>query len=558
MHRCLRRLAPLPAALFCTLVHAVPEGPDYPSPEWGQRELANYAKVGEAPLEQAGNPVFLQRQVEQGLTNQQSWLARIAADPSWFGPPSGNTLVTPLCSTWTFQCTGDPFRYPEAAGADGAPFYTDEAEVIPVVFYDRGCARISGRVWAPRNGRNGLPAVVIENGSVQAPEPLYWWAAQALVRAGYGVMTFDPRGQGRSDQQTPDGEQGSNANPVVFWEGLVDAIDFFRSSSVQPYPHNESCAGSYPTEVTAFNPHIARIDPTRLGIVGHSLGATGVSVVQGYGAPGAEPWPGLMDTTNPVDVAVGWDSLRAGASMNSPPAVPRVPAMGHSSEYGLVPVPFQQPPDPESHKGAFVAWRDADLPVFQLSIQGSSHYEWSLIPTFPTSSWCKTIEDGRCKPGKDGGWGRPLAEHYTVAWLDRWLKQPGETGYCDADARLLADADWVERYSFYFRSARRFPDRGGTLHHCEDIRAGVQAVPEGLSCSTPAITPGVACSTGGGGGGGNSGTRRSGGGGSLGPLELGLMAALALLTMAARRSSQRAAARAGSKLSARAIGQKYL
>ena len=79
-----------------------------------------------------------------------------------------------------------------------------------------------------------LPAVVIENGSIQAPEPLYWWMAQALVRAGYVVLTFDPRGQGRSDLMTPSGEQGSNFNSAVFWTGLVNVIDFFRSTPVMP------------------------------------------------------------------------------------------------------------------------------------------------------------------------------------------------------------------------------------------------------------------------------------------------------------------------------------
>jgi hypothetical protein len=55
--------------------------------------------------------------------------------------------------------------------------------------------------------------------------------------------------------------------------------------------------------------------------------------------------------------------------------------------------------------------------------------------------------------------------------MDRWLKRPGEPGYADADARLLADADWCDRYSFYLRSARAFPDRAGRLHATEDVRA---------------------------------------------------------------------------------------
>jgi hypothetical protein len=304
-----RSITAAAALCWATAVWAIPEGPEYPSAEWAQRESQNYARTLEAPAEQAQPEQRIARLQLQSQANTAEWNQRAIDDPSWLLLPALDTPLTPLCATWAQQCAGDPFRYPGVDGPDGATFYDDEAEVIPVVFYDRGCARLSGRVWAPRDGRMQLPAVIIENGSIQAPEPLYWWAAQALVRAGYVVMSFDPRGQGRSDQQTPDGEQGSNANPAVFWDGLVDAIDFFRSSSVQPYPHNLACAGTYPTAVTAFNPHAGRIDAGRLGLAGHSLGATGVSVVQSYGAPGAEPWPGLLDRDNPVDVVVAWDSL---------------------------------------------------------------------------------------------------------------------------------------------------------------------------------------------------------------------------------------------------------
>lgn len=430
-------------------------------------EQKNFARVSEAPREQAANPVFLQRLQDQSLANLQAYLARMAADPSYLpaspGGVSLNTPVTPLCATWGIQCAGDPFRYP---GVD--PFYEQEAVVEPVVYYDRECARISGRVWRPKSRTGLLPTVVIENGSVQAPETLYWWMAQSLVRAGYVVMTFDPRGQGRSDQQTPAGGQGSNANSAVFWEGLVDAIDFFRSTPEKPYPHNLSCAGTYPTEVTAFNPQHALQDQTRLGIVGHSLGATGVSVVQSYGAPGAEPWPGKLDTSNPVDVAVGWDGLRASASDGMPKVVPRVPSMGQNSEYGLTPTPFRQTPAKDDQLQPFKAWQAAGVPIFEFTIRGSSHYEWSLLPTFPATSWCPEVVDGRCV----GGWGRPMAEYYTLAWLDRWLKRDGEIGFADADRRLLADQVFLPRFSFYYQSARDFPARNGSRALCSDILAG--------------------------------------------------------------------------------------
>lgn len=507
--------------VFSASVVAIPEGPEYPSAEWTLREAQNFARVGEAPIEQSTSPEFTLRWETQALTNFADWLARASADPSWLDPRSGNSPVTPLCTTWARNCAGDPFRYP---GFD--TFYENEGEVVPVIYYDAGCARISGRIWAPMGSEPGdnLPTVVVETGSVQAPEPLYWWMAQALVRAGYAVMTFDVRGQGRSDQQTPNGEQGSNANSTVFWDGLVNAIDFFRSTDINTYPHNVTCADTYPTETTPHNPFHDRMDHDRLGIVGHSLGATGISVVQSYGAEGADPWPGLIDDDNPVDVAVGWDSLRSSGGGGSPAVVPRVPAMGHSSEYGLTPTLFLQPPDPEGHKGAFSAWKEAGLPIFQLTIQGSSHYEWSLIPTFPTTSWCPDPSDGVCQDG----WGRPLAEHYSLAWLDRWLKLPGEPGFEDADDRLLADANWVDRYSFYFRSARFFETREGVLQDCEDIRAGCP----GNAVSNP---PGA-------GAGGSAGTTdddlalggSSGGGGApLAVLLLGLL-------MLARRAFNRA------------------
>ena len=462
MKTTLIRAAAVLSLLLSGPLQAIPEGPEPNTPAWFQRELLNYARTTEAPSEQL-LPAFQQRWLPQSAANSVEWNQRALNDPSWLLAPSGNTPLLPLCTTWAFQCAGDPFRYP---GVD--PFYEAEAEVIPLVIYDQGCARLSGRVWAPKGSVAGarLPAVVIENGSIQAPEPLYWWMAQALVRQGYVVMTFDPRGQGRSDQMSPNGEQGSNANSAVFWEGLVNVIDFFRATPVAPYPHNATCADSYPTPVTDFNPFFDRIDRERLGLAGHSLGGVGVSVVQSYGAEGADPWPGRLDTGNPVKVAVAWDGMGSGAG--TPAVVARVPLMSQTSEYGIGGTAFSQPPDPEQHKTAYRAWRDAGVPVYQLTIQGSTHFEWSLIPSFPATSWCPEVVDGHCV----GGWGRPLAEHYSLAWFDRWLKQPGEPGYEDADARLLADGDWVERYSFYSRSARAYPKRDGEAVLCEDIRAG--------------------------------------------------------------------------------------
>lgn len=491
----------------------------FPSALWTQCETANFARALAAPLEQTSNPAFQARLLAQDATNLAAWLARATTDPSWLVASPGaagllpalnlDTPLTPLCATYALTCAGDPFRWPEAVGSDGQAFYTSEAQVTPVVFYDSGCARITGQVWQPHgtgtSAGAALPGIVIENGSVQASQPLYWWAAQRLVRAGYVVLTFDPRGQGRSDLSTPDGLQGGNLNPSVFWTGLVDAIDFFRASPARPYPNDQTCRGRYPTATAAFNPAFQQIDPQRLGIAGHSLGAIGVSVVQGYGAPGAAPWPGKLDATNPVRVAVAWDGLLkpgggtiggaatgggatalltqfdrlglvpAGFDLLIERGLPsfgvRVPALGFSSDYGVAVTPYVVPPDAESHKAeGYRAWTAAATPAVEIGTQGSTHFDYSPGYGLPATSWCPDTRNGACQ----GGWTQPMVQHYTVAWFDRWLKQPGEPGYADADARLLDDGgpEGRAKMSFRFRSARAFPDRSGVWHRCEDIRAG--------------------------------------------------------------------------------------
>lgn len=506
----------------------LPGDPAYPSIAWEQREITNYARVLEAPTEQVTNPQFMQRLLGQSATNLTTYTQRSLADPSWLlanlsllnGLPailqsnnawltglaaqlrsdpqaalalSFNTPVTPLCAANLGPCAGDPFRYP---GSD--TFYTDEASVEPIVFYDQDCTRLSGHVWAPASATvdTKLPAVIIETGSIQAPETVHWWAAQALVWAGYVVMTFDVRGQGRSDFTGPRGELGTDADPSVFWKELVNAIDFLHSTPDVLYPHNQTCAGTYPTSVTAYNPHWRVTDPDRLGLAGHSTGGYSVAVVQAYGSEGAGPWPGLIDDENPVDAVVAWDgmvdpqgefgaygqleflqlpvyrdlfeTLSATLAGDPPPVVPRVPAMMHFSDYGAAPIPYIEPPPPEAYERGLRAWQAAGVPAFALTIRGASHYEWSLLPLFPSTSWCPRVENGHCA----GGWGLPMARYYTVAWFDRWLKEPGEAGYASADARLLDDGRFAERFSYHFKSGRAFPDREGHVQVCDSVRAG--------------------------------------------------------------------------------------
>lgn len=448
----MRRMASLVLAIVALVLVApdaavaIPEGPEYPSVEWTAREAENFLKTREESTRELTDPEFQLRLTEQSATN--------TADYAAFTLAHGILNAGNLCATWALTCAGDPFRYP---GTD--PFYDTEGDVAEVLRFDRDCARISGRVWKPKGAVAGddLPGVIITNGSIQAPETLYWWFAQALVRQGYVVMTWDPRGQGRSDTVAPDGTPGSNVEPSVFWDGTVDAIDFFHSTPGEQYPHNPSCAATVgPLQSLAaaapHNPYWDVLDPERLGLAGHSLGAGGVSIVQAM-----DPWEGSLPSAseNPVDVIVAWDSLSSDVD-------PRVPAMGQTSEYGIVNAPNTEPPAVDAHLGGFDAWTDAGVPVSQFTIRGSTHFEWALISTTPVVNFSATSWVD---------WGRPMAEHYSLAWMDRWLKVPGEVGHADADARLADDATFCPRYSFYSASSRRYPERSGVVVDDADVRA---------------------------------------------------------------------------------------
>jgi hypothetical protein len=227
--------------VFSGLARAVPEGPPYPSPEWSQREAANFDKTNEERRREEADPSFRARLDEQSAANLASYQQRIADDPTW-----AVTSTNVPCGTWAGQCAGDPFLYP---GVD--PFYDNEGEVVPVLFYDRDGAGITGRVWAPKGSGAGanLPGVVIDTGSVGASEPLYWWFAQALVRSGYVVLTYDNRGQGRSDTTGKNGEPGTNLNSAVFWEGLATP-----STSSTPLPRTPTRT-TRPSSRVATRPH---------------------------------------------------------------------------------------------------------------------------------------------------------------------------------------------------------------------------------------------------------------------------------------------------------------
>ena len=383
------------------------------------------------------------------------------------GDPERRFAGQNLCWSYGEGCAGDARLYGWEERGYG--------QVEPVLFTARNGATLSGRVWWTRAGPAKRPGVVITNGSVQAPETLYWFVAQALAKAGYVVLTFDPQNQGRSDQrgEAPDENEGypAQSDGRPFFDGAQDALDFFLSTPAAPYAPRPSCNSGtshrpkHDRRVAAglnaaFNPLWAMIDTGRIGIAGHSYGAAGVSYV------------GQRDPR--VKAVVAWDALSRPVAdrvegcvddAERAPAPITKPALNLTADYYIPPAPNTSQPDFEAKAAVSREYSAAGVDTGSIAIRGGTHYEFSWIPD-PAF--------GAALRGAD------LTTWYTTAWLDAYVKgdptafrrlrtdrwrADAPTGAVDPDR----DANIMSRY---YRSRLDIGRGRAERFVCEDLRAG--------------------------------------------------------------------------------------
>jgi hypothetical protein len=290
------------------------------------------------------------------------------------------------------------------------------ARVYPVSFTATDGAVLRGHVWMPPPGvprrTNGRYAgVVITDGSVQAYENLYFWAAEGLSQYGYEVLTYDPQGQGDSDLLPSTKRCGptqlKNGNAVCqgvpyqqnynFYQGTEDALNFFLSTPAHTYK------GS-------FNPGYLGLDRRDVGIAGHSLGASAVS------------WAGQCDRR--VKTIVAWDDLIP-VKMSQCPGnvtVPKAdqatrlhaPALAMTNDYEFNPQPQTTVPDPNGSANGggldgtagYLSLVKTGLDSEVVSIRNGTHLTYSYIPyVLPANEI-----------------GERVAFYYTLAWLDEYLR----------------------------------------------------------------------------------------------------------------------------------------
>ncbi len=439
------------------------------------------------PVVEAKNfSITLQRQAVFDTPSYQLALARIgtanglhalsaqAADPA-------RLFETDLCWSGQNGCAGDIRLYDWATKHHGI--------VRPVLFTARNGATLSGHVWATVAGPATRPGIVITNGSVQADEQMYWYAAQALAKAGYVVLTFDPQGQGQSDTlgTGADAQEGvpAQTDGRPFYDGTEDALNFVLSTASRPYTPVPSCttgtshADKQRTRaaqgaVSAYNPFWQLLDRSRIGLAGHSYGAAGVSYVAQWDprVSAAVAWDNLGGPS-PTGGSIPGSGTKASIGEQPCPADPaartavpiRKPGLGISADYGLPPTPNTSRPAPGAKSVWSHAYTQAGVDTGEIVIRGGSHLDFSYIPTAAFGASLR---------------GADVTTWYTTAWFDKYVKHDPS-----ADRRLLSTrwrSDPAEAavdpdhdgnaFSFYYPSRLDIRRASGARWDCENLRTG--------------------------------------------------------------------------------------
>jgi len=409
------------------------------------------------------------------LNNFTQALATQASDP-------GRFFTDDVCWSYGQGCAGDVRLYNWASNGYGL--------VRPVLFTARNGATISGHVWATVAGPAKRPGIVITNGSVQAVEPMYWYAAQALAKDGYVVLTFDPQGQGQSDTygQSPDQNEGypAQSDGRPFFDGTEDALNFFLSTPGHRYEPVRSCSSGTSHAIkqnarvaqgldSAYNPFWQLLSPKKIGLAGHSYGAAGVSYISQWDprVKAVVAWDNLAGPASSSQITGGPSGTSANIGEQGCPANPAArttvpitkPGLGMSADYFLPPTPNTSLPDPYAKSTWSRNYTKAGIDTGEIIIKGGSHLDFSWIPNQAFGASLR---------------GPDIIDWYTSAWFDKYLKHQHS-----ADARLMTErwrTDPVEQgvdpnhdpnaVSFYYYSRLDFHRFGGQMFDCEDLREG--------------------------------------------------------------------------------------
>jgi dienelactone hydrolase len=385
-------LAQAPNVIGVDMSCVAPVGDPAPgSPEWEQRDLDNMRCASLRNRDQLANPAFGFGVATQGAAQYAEHLADELGHPA--DPNGGVTTRVPGATA------ADPFRTIKR--------WTDagRGRVSPVSFAAANGATLRGHVFAPPTSMprpaGGFPGVVITDGSVQAYEELYFWAAEDLAASGYVVMTYDVQGQGDSSLLGSDCPGACTGVPYQqdynFVQGAEDSLAFFTSPD---------------------NPFADLVDRGRVAIAGHSLGARAVSEVGQCDDRVATivAWDNLEPVTGCDGATYDRSHLRTGGLIH-------VPALGVSGDYLFETDPQVTAPDADAKLAGYEQVRDAGADAMEVVMRNATHLAYTYIPHVFQSNQL----------------GEREASYFTKAWLDYQLKRD-ESGLARLKAAKYDDS----------------------------------------------------------------------------------------------------------------------
>ena len=352
------------------------------------------------------------------------------------------------------------------------PFRTDwngtRGEIREVTFKNRYGATLVGRLYRANGFDGRLPAVVFTPGAAfqnaeAGPGYTYEPLLEQIAEAGYLVFEFEPQGQGGSELEPNPREEFCGPHAGAWWRQpqelglretnecagydspemsrpgtpLADAVydamgpladtplgavltpialleysaearqgEFEVDRVAAGYEHFRNRFVFGALDAVAWltsdaNPWRGRVDAHSIGFVGHSAGAD-AAVLAGNGDPQQR-----------IDAVVAWDSY--GRPPVSMPA--RVPTMLQQSEQQVIVGPWIPKPDPEMWISHSIAdeFRAAGVPSSVITLRGSTHSEWAYVPY--------ALVNPVAPLANSSSLGGQVGVYYTVAWLDRFLRE---------------------------------------------------------------------------------------------------------------------------------------
>ena len=241
----------------------------------------------------------------------------------------------------------------------GHPAYNDKVELVPVEFTNRYGTRLYGEIVLPQRGTvppsaGPFPVIIALEGLMTNTAVYRWWH-QVFADAGYLVFAFDFSGQGLSDNEA-EGDPGNNI------EEAQDALTWlFENSPVKSV-----------------------LDKSRVGVVGHSMGA-----IAALGLQAVEPRIHAVVAGAPI------------SEQSAPFDANPIPVMIQTGDHDgpVAPIPFFNP--------------EVVRPVYEklsgdrafIITEAATHAQHTNYPLFPTPSW-----------------GFEIAGRYSLAWMDWHLR----------------------------------------------------------------------------------------------------------------------------------------